>query len=307
MPATDSPTASPIVELAGVTIQRGDTTALASVDLTINAGDIVGILGPNGAGKTTMLESIQGYLAPNAGTVRVFGSDPAVDTHTLASRWGVMPQSSGLPMGLTVKEAIQLFRDLHGSSASVAEVMEMTDLGALATRRWRSLSGGEQQRLSLAIALCGGTDLLMLDEPTAAVDVEGRDRILELIAELGRSGSTILLTTHRFEDVDHLASRVVMIDRGRIVADAPIDELTSDREHVRFQAQPNIDLTTLTAVLGPATELTPGNYRVDAAAGPASVAALAGWLAEQGIEATAIESGKASLEDRYRALTGGDQ
>jgi len=125
--------------------------------------------------------------------------------------------------------------------------MGMTDLTSLADRRWRSLSGGEQQRLSLAIALCGGTDLLMLDEPTAAVDVEGRDRILDLITELGRSGSTILLTTHRFEDVDRLASRVVMIDRGRIVA------------------------------------------------------------AEHGIEASAIESGKASLEDRYRSLTGGDQ
>lgn len=310
MPSPDSPTTTStetIVELAGVTVQRGDTTALAQVDLTIRAGDIVGILGPNGAGKTTMLESIQGYLTPTAGTVRVFGSDPTVDTHTLASRWGVMPQSSGLPMGLTVKEAIQLFRDLHGSAASVAEVMDMTDLGALAGRRWRSLSGGEQQRLSLAIALCGGTDLLMLDEPTAAVDVEGRDRILDLITELGRSGSTILLTTHRFEDVDRLASRVVMIDRGTIVADAPIDELTSDRDHVRFQATPGIDLTSLTATLGPATEMTPGNYRVEAAAGPTSVAALAGWLAEQGIEATAIESGKASLEDRYRSLTGGDQ
>jgi len=306
VPATDSP-ADPIVELSGVTIRRGDTTALADVDLSIAKGDIVGILGPNGAGKTTMLESLQGYLTPDTGTVRVFGSDPTVNTHALASRWGVMPQSSGLPMGLTVKESIQLFRDLHGSAASVADVMAMTDLSALAERRWRSLSGGEQQRLSLAIALCGGTDLLMLDEPTAAVDVEGRDRILDLITELGRSGSTILLTTHRFEDVDRLASRVVMIDRGRVVADAPIDDLTSDREHVRFQASPGIDLTALSDLLGPGTEVTPGYYRVEALAGAASVATLAGWLAEQGIEATAIESGKASLEDRYRALTGGNQ
>lgn len=310
MPATDSPTvdpSDPIVELSGVTIRRGETTALADVDMVIRKGDIVGILGPNGAGKTTMLESIQGYLTPNTGTVRVFGSDPRADTHRLASRWAVMPQSSGLPMGLTVKEAIQLFRDLHGSATSVSDVMAMTDLSGLSNRRWRSLSGGEQQRLSLAIALCGGTDLLMLDEPTAAVDVEGRDRILDLITELGRSGSTILLTTHRFEDVDRLASRVVMIDRGRIVADAPIDELTSDREHVRFQADAGLNLATLTDVLGTAQEVTPGNYRVEAPAGPSSVAALAGWLAEHDIEATAIESGKASLEDRYRSLTGGDK
>jgi len=310
VPTSDSPivpSADTVIDLANVTIQRGDTIALASVDLTIRKGDIVGILGPNGAGKTTMLESIQGYLHPDAGTIRVFGADPTVDTHTLASKWGVMPQSSGLPMGLTVKESIQLFRDLHGSAASVDEVMTMTDLTSLSKRRWRSLSGGEQQRLSLAIALCGGTDLLMLDEPTAAVDVEGRDRILDLITELGRSGSTILLTTHRFEDVDRLASRVVMIDHGRIVADAPIDELTSDRDHVRFQAVPGIDLASLTTLLGAASEITPGSYRVEAAAGAASVATLAGWLADQGIEASAIESGRASLEDRYRALTGGDQ
>ena len=302
----DSPT-GPIIELDSVTIQRGDTTALADASLSIAPGDIVGILGPNGAGKTTMLEAIQGYLSPQAGSVRVFGADPTVDTHLLASRWGVMPQSSGLPMGLTVSESIQLFRDLHGSTVSINDVMGMTDLTSLADRRWRSLSGGEQQRLSLAIALCGGTDLLMLDEPTAAVDVEGRDRILDLITELGRSGSTILLTTHRFEDVDRLASRVVMIDRGRIVADAAIEELTNDREHVRFQAVPGLDLSSLSAVLGQATELAPGSYRVEAPAGPASVAKLASWLAEHGIEASAIESGKASLEDRYRSLTGGDQ
>lgn len=310
MPTSDpaaAPSADTVIDLQSVTIHRGETTALSNVDLTIHRGDIIGILGPNGAGKTTLLESIQGYLRPDTGTVRVFDADPTVETHALASRWGVMPQSSGLPMGLTVKEAVQLFRDLHGSAASVAEVLAMTDLTTLSKRRWRSLSGGEQQRLSLAIALCGGTELLMLDEPTAAVDVEGRDRILDLIVELGRSGSTILLTTHRFEDVDRLASRVVMIDRGRVVADAPIDELTSDRDHVRFHTAPGIDLSSLTKVLGPATETAPGSYQVEATAGAASVAALAAWLAEHGIEATAIESGRASLEDRYRALTGGEQ
>lgn len=299
--------ASPVVQLAGVTVQRGSTAALVEADLDIEVGDIVGILGPNGAGKTTMLETIQGYLSPTSGRVRVFGTDPAVATHQIANRWGVMPQVSGLPMGLTVREAVGLFRDLHGSHSSIDDVLAMTDLEALAGRRWRSLSGGEQQRLSLAIALCGGTELLMLDEPTAAVDVEGRDRILALIAQLGSAGSTILLTTHRFEDVDRIASRVVMLDRGSIVADASIDELTSDREHVRFDATPGLDLRGLADVLGPTIEQSPGRYQVDAPAGPASVAALAGWLADHGIDATSIESGRASLEARYRELTGGGE
>ncbi len=292
--------------MAGVTVDRGSTAALVDANIVVHPGEVVGILGPNGAGKTTMLETIQGYLRPTTGTIKVFGTDPAMKTHEIASRWGVMPQSSGLPMGLTVAESIRLFRDLHGSDASVEEVMTMTDLTSLARRSWRSLSGGEQQRLSLAVALCGGTDLLMLDEPTAAVDVEGRDRILDLIANLRDAGSTVLITTHRFEDVDRLASRVVMLDRGRIVADAPIEELTSDREHVRFEAIPGIDVSGLTDVLGPTVEVVAGTYVVDAAAGAASVATLAGWLADREIEAASIESGRASLEQRYRDLTGGE-
>jgi ABC-2 type transport system ATP-binding protein len=296
-----------VVALSDVTVHRGTTVALADADLAVSRGEVIGILGPNGAGKTTLLETIQGYLRPSTGEVRVFGADPATDTHRIADRWGVMPQTSGLPMGLTVRESVQLFRDLHGSTSSIADVLAMTDLTHLADRRWRSLSGGEQQRLSLAVALCGGTDLLMLDEPTAAVDVEGRDRILSLVAHLGGTGSTILITTHRFDDLDHVASRVVMLDRGRVVADAPIDELTSDRDRVRFEAAPGLDLTDLTTELGAGIETSPGVYQVDAPAGPASVATLAAWLAERGIEARSIESGRASLEDRYRELTGGGE
>lgn len=304
---TPDPTTDPVVRLAGVTVRRGTTDALRDVEVEIGTGEVVGVIGPNGAGKTTLLETIQGCLTPLTGTARVFGADPSVDTHRIAHRWSVMPQTSGLPMGLTAREAITLFRDLHGSTASVDEVLQTTGLTALAGRRWRSLSGGEQQRLSLAVALCGGTDLIMLDEPTAAVDVEGRDRILELITRLGSSGSTVLLTTHRFEDVDHVASRVVMLDHGRVVADGPIDDITSDREHVRFDAVPDLDLAPLEAALGPARETAPGKYEVDLPAGPASVAALARWLAEHSIEATSIESGRASLESRYRDLTGGEQ
>ncbi len=299
--------AQAIVELVDVTVERGTTTALSSASLVVRPGEVVGILGPNGAGKTTLLETIQGYLRPDVGRVAVFGLDPAAQTHDIAARWGVMPQSSGLPMGLTVRESIRLFRDLHGSPASVDEVIATTDLGRLADRRWRSLSGGEQQRLSLAIALCGGSELLMLDEPTAAVDTEGRDRILNLIQTLGAAGSTVLMTTHRFEDVDAVAARTVILNRGTIVADASIDELTSDRDHVRFQAEPGLDVSALRAVLGAAVETAPGLYQVDAAAGPSSVATLAGWLADHGIDATSIQSGKASLEERYRALIGNDR
>lgn len=293
--------------MSDVTVQRGTVTALDSATLTVGPGEVIGILGPNGAGKTTMLETIQGYLRPSTGEVRVFGVDPAVSTHRIAHRWGVMPQTSGLPMGLTVGESVQLFRDLHGSTTSIGDVLAMTGLARLSDRRWRSLSGGEQQRLSLAVALCGGTDLLMLDEPTAAVDVEGRDEILALVARLGRSGSTILITTHRFDDLDHVASRVLMLDRGRVVADAPVDELTADRERVRFEAAPGLDLSGLVAELGSVSESSPGVYQVAAPAGPASVATLARWLAERGIEARSIESGRASLEDRYRELTGGEE
>lgn len=297
--------AVPVVEIADLSIRHGDVTAVDHVDLTLERGDVLGVLGPNGAGKTSLLEAVQGFNRPHTGRIRVFGMDPATEVSRLAHRWGIMPQVNGLPMGLTVSECVQLFKDLNGSEVVVDEILALTGLTDLARRKWRRLSGGEQQRVSLAVALCGGSELLMLDEPTAAVDDAGRERILTLISERAAAGSTIVLTSHRFDDVERVANRVVMIDHGRIVADDALDALTSDNAHIRFTATPGLDVAGLRRLVGPVTELRAGRFEVESEPTPSAVAAVVNWLAEQGVAPESVEAGRTSLEARYRALTGG--
>jgi ABC-2 type transport system ATP-binding protein len=215
-----------------------------------------------------------------------------------------MPQQGGLPMGLTVAETIELFAALHDSPVDRNELLELTGLTSLASRRWRRLSGGEQQRLSLAIALCGGDDLLILDEPTAAVDPDGRARILALITERAKAGSTVLMTTHRFDDVEQVADHVIMMDRGRIVADESLSSLTADDDHIRFSAPTDLDVSELTELVGPTRQIRPGRFEVVVPAEPANVGAIVNWLTARDITPEQLEAGRTSLESRFHELTG---
>lgn len=292
------------ISVAGLTVHRNQTRAVDDASFTVDIGQVVALVGPNGAGKTTIAETIEGYLQPTSGSVRVFDLSPTTDRSTLAARWGVMPQQGGLPMGLTVVETIELFAALHDSPADVGELLELTGLTSLADRRWRRLSGGEQQRLSLAIALCGGDDLLILDEPTAAVDPDGRARILALITERAKAGSTVLMTTHRFDDVEQVADHVIMMDRGRIVADESLSSLTADGDHIRFSAPADLDVSPLTELVGPTQQIRPGRFEVVAPADPANVGAVVNWLTARNITPEQLEAGRTSLEARFHELTG---
>jgi len=291
--------------LVDVTLQHGDLTAVSEANFGVARGEVVALVGPNGAGKTTLMEAIQGYLRPSAGKVRVFGQNPATSRANIAGRWGVMPQNGGLPMGLTVGECVALFAELHGCSVEPSEILNLTGLAGLAKRRWRRLSGGEQQRLSLAIALCGGQDLMLLDEPTAAVDSAGRDLVLNLITQRAANGTSVLLTTHRFDDVERVASRVVMINQGRIVCNQSVDSLTVDTEHIRFTAPAELDTRRLAELVGPVTEKSPGRFEVTVAPEPANLAAVVSWLAGEGVAPELVTAGRTSLEARFRELTGG--
>jgi ABC-2 type transport system ATP-binding protein len=206
------------VELAGVRKTYGDVVALDHVDLAVHRGEIVAVLGPNGAGKTTAISLMLGLRRPSAGTVRVFGLDPRrVEAR---SRCGAMLQESGLPDLLTVAELERLFRAYYPRPLPPGAAVALAGLGAAARRRFGDLSGGQRQRLFLALALCGDPDVLFLDEPTVAMDVEGRRLFLEAIRGWAGRGSTVVLTTHHMEEADQLADRVVVIDRGTVVVDA---------------------------------------------------------------------------------------
>jgi ABC-2 type transport system ATP-binding protein len=221
--STDSNTpASPttpesIATLEGVTRRYGQVTAVDNLSLGIPRGQTVALLGPNGAGKTTTVELLLGLLTPDQGVVRLFGGAPAAAV--AAGRVGVMLQDAGLPQGAKVAELIGLIRSLYPQPLSLADALRITDLEDVAGRQTQRLSGGQRQRVRLALALAGDPELLVLDEPTAALDVEARRAFWERMRASVLAGRTVLFATHRLEEADAVADRVVVIAGGRLLTD----------------------------------------------------------------------------------------
>ena len=208
----------PVVVLTHVTKRYGDVEAVRDVSFQIEAGEIVAMLGPNGAGKTTSINLMLGLRNPTSGTARLFGLEPK--DLKARSRIGVMLQESGVPGMLRVTEIVDLFRSYYPAPLPAAEAIAMAGLEEKARSLVKDLSGGQHQRLYLALAVCGNPDTLFLDEPTVGMDVEGRRRFLEEVAALAARGRTVVLTTHYLEEADQLAQRVIVINQGRVIADA---------------------------------------------------------------------------------------
>ncbi|HEU4571768.1 MAG TPA: ABC transporter ATP-binding protein, partial [Candidatus Limnocylindrales bacterium] len=207
---------APAIEVRGLAKLYGDRSVLEDVSFTVPAGTLVALLGPNGAGKTTTVEILEGYRRPDLGAVRVLGLDPAASAAALRPRVGVMLQAGGLaPLG-TPRELLRLFARFFADPLDPDELIETVGLTPVARSRVRTLSGGERQRLGLALALVGRPELLILDEPTAGMDPAAKGRTRALLDEERRAGVAILLTTHELADVERLADRVVVLDRGRI-------------------------------------------------------------------------------------------
>lgn len=210
--------AAPVVDLANASKNYGQVQAVKDVSFKIDAGEVVAMLGPNGAGKTTSISLMLGTRKANAGTVRLFGLDPR--DRRARSRIGVMLQESGVPGMLRVEELVDLFRTYYPAPLPRAEAIKMAGLEEKSRSLVKDLSGGQRQRLYLALAVCGDPEVLFLDEPTVGMDVEGRRTFIEEIAALAGKGRTIVLTTHYLEEADRLANRVIVIDHGRLIADA---------------------------------------------------------------------------------------
>jgi ABC-2 type transport system ATP-binding protein len=213
----------PAVALRGLTKHFGVVTAVDGLDLTIEPGEIVAFLGPNGAGKTSTIDMVLGLSRPNAGTVEVYGTAPrSAVAHGLVS---AVMQTGGLLKELTVRETVELTAALFAHTRPVDEVLQRAGITALAGRRVGKCSGGEQQRLRFAIALLPEPELLILDEPTTGMDVEGRRDFWSAIRADAERGRTVLFATHYLEEADAYADRVVLISRGRIVADGTPAEI----------------------------------------------------------------------------------
>ena len=251
-PPTDP---APVIELTNVSKRYGAVTALTDLTISVAVGEVVAVLGPNGAGKTTAIGIMLGLRPPTEGSVRVLGGQP--DSRAVRSRVGAMLQESGIPATLRVSEVVDLFRSYYPMALPREAVLAAAGLQDLEARRAGQLSGGQRQRLYFAIAICGDPDIVFLDEPTTGMDVESRHRFWDEVRALAASGKTILFTTHQLEEADALADRVIVIDRGTIVATGTPAQLKARGAGKRIRLRGAFEATELTA--------WPGVRRVDRA------------------------------------------
>jgi len=301
MPVEASPPEGAVVQCSELVVRYGPVTAVDQVSFEVDAGEVVALLGPNGAGKTSTVESLEGYRRPASGRVRVLGLDPIADRRTLMPRIGVMLQKGGVYPVLGPRRVLRLFSAYYDRPRDAEELLELVSLQAVATTPWRHLSGGEQQRLSLALALVGRPEVVFLDEPTAGVDPEGRQAIRRVVADLAGDRVGVLLTTHELAEAERMAHRVVIVRGGRVVSTGTPAGLAAAGagEAVRFGAPVGLDVVDLGACLGAVvTEEEPGRYLVSAAATPSLTAALAAWLAGRDATMTDLRSGR-TLEEVY--------
>ncbi len=211
-----------VLEMRDVRKEYGEVTALDGMDLAVEQGEIVAVLGPNGAGKTTTFELLLGLIRPTTGSVRVLGEEPGP---RVRGRIGAMLQSAGLPEQVTVRELVRLIGRSYPQMLDVDDVLASTGLTKRARRAVTTLSGGERQRVLLALALVGAPQLLLLDEPTAAMDVAAKRTFWEQAR--GLDGATVVFATHDLAEAAAVADRVLVVAQGRLVADTTADDLTN--------------------------------------------------------------------------------
>jgi ABC-2 type transport system ATP-binding protein len=237
-----------VASLNHITKTYGRIEALHNIDLAISQGELLALLGPNGAGKTTAVKLLLGLARPTAGSVSVFGGDP-VDAGVRV-RTGAMLQVAKVPETLRVREHIDLFSSYYPAPMPLAETLTIAGLEPIANRKFGELSGGQRQRVLFALAICGNPDLLFLDEPTVGLDVEARRLLWDQIRKLLAQGKTILLTTHYLQEADALATRVVVINRGAIIAEGTPSEIKAQTAGKQIRCVTSLSIETVRRMRG---------------------------------------------------------
>ncbi|HVV75991.1 MAG TPA: ABC transporter ATP-binding protein [Mycobacteriales bacterium] len=301
------------VEVSNLVRRYSPVAGITDVTFSAPEAAVTALLGRNGAGKTTTVEICCGLRRADSGTVRVLGLDPATDVAELRARVGVMPQAggsgaSGVYPAVRVEEALRLYSAMYADPLPVDALLEVLDLQRVRRTTWRRLSGGEQQRVSLALALVGRPAVVFLDEPSAGLDVHARHTTWDLVRELRKAGVSIILTTHDLAEASVLADHVVIIDGGRVVATGSPADLTRDAstDGLRFEAPAGLALDSLDTALpdgATAHEVRPGHYAVGPRVDPDVVAAVTAWCAQQGVMADNLTTSGQTLEDVFLSLT----
>jgi ABC-2 type transport system ATP-binding protein len=298
------PASGSVVSVRGLRKSYGALEAVRGIDLEVEAGTIFALVGPNGAGKTTTVEILEGYRSPDAGEVRVLGTDPARAGLDWNARIGVMLQMLQVQPELTVRESLEQFAGYYPAPRPIDETIALVGLVEQRDVRAARLSGGQQRRLDLALALIGDPDLLFMDEPTTGFDPAARRRAWRVIESLREQGTTIILTTHYMEEAEQLADRVAIITAGRIVAEGPPAELDGDRPRTRvtFRLPADVKATHLPADLGTAVQVRDGRIELATDEPLPVLEKLAVWARNRGIDLPELEVRKRSLEDIYVEL-----
>jgi ABC-2 type transport system ATP-binding protein len=300
--------ADSVISVRGLRKSYGRLEAVRGIDLEVARREIFAFLGPNGAGKTTTVEVLEGYRERSAGDVTVLGVDPADSDHEWRQRIGIVLQESRMHPELTVRESIELFAGYYHAPRGVDETVELVGLTEKADERVARLSGGQQRRLDVGLALIGDPELLFLDEPTTGFDPSARRRAWEVIASLRDLGKTIFLTTHYMEEAQELADRVAIISGGRIVAEGAPEELTH-RDHraavIRFRLPEGVTAAELPSGLSSESDGTAvnGEVRIQASDPVRALHELTSWALARSVLLTELEVRQPNLEDVYLELT----
>jgi ABC-2 type transport system ATP-binding protein len=295
-----------VIEIDGLRKSYGDLEAVGGVDISVDRGEVFALLGPNGAGKTTITEILEGYRQRSAGTVQVLGHDPAKGEHALKQRIGIVLQSTGVDPFLTVRETVEMYGGYYPAPRPTDEVIDVVGLSEKRDERVRRLSGGQQRRLDVAIALAGDPELLFLDEPTTGFDPSARRNAWEMVKNLVTLGKTVWLTTHFMDEAQYLADRVAVIANGVIVAEGPPASIAGRDQMqttIRFRPEGGAPAPPQ---LGQVADRD-GVLRLSTEQPTRAAHELTGWALANDVELDVFEVTRPSLEDVYLELTGGEE
>jgi ABC-2 type transport system ATP-binding protein len=295
------------IVVENLTKSYGSVEAVRDISFEVPEGQVFAMLGPNGAGKTTTVEICEGFRTRTSGRVSVLGFDPATGDRRMKAQIGIVLQQTGVDPFLTVAETVELVRRYYASPRPVDEVIDLVGLREKRNARVGKLSGGQQRRLDVAVALAGDARLLFLDEPTTGFDPAARRGAWQVIRNLAGLGKTIFLTTHYMDEAQHLADEVAIINRGRIVAHGPPATLggrDTAATRLRFRI-PGGAAELPEALRSRATEAD-GSVILSTDDPTRALHDLTGWALQKGIRLDALEVSRPSLEDVYLEITGGE-
>jgi ABC-2 type transport system ATP-binding protein len=290
--------ALPVASLRGVTKKFGDKMALDRFSLELHAGEVVALLGPNGAGKTTAVRLLLGLSEANSGEVKIFGGNPRDRINR--QRLGAMLQVGRVPETLKVREHLELFRSYYPHPRTLEELLRIAGLEQQADRPFGKLSGGQKQRMLFALALCGDPDLIFLDEPTLGMDVEARRALWQQVRQLAAAGKTLLLTTHYLEEADALATRIVVMQQGRVIAEGRPDELKAAETSRTIRCVTSLPISFLSDLPEVESANEEGEAVVVRTRSPEAVLRI---MLERDGALRGLEIRTAALEDAFLALT----